>query len=245
MTGVILRKELAQLMRSPATWLVLGVLFILLAWQFIGRIDPWLKMQSELAKLPAAPGVTESLIAPAFNATAWALLLLGPLLAMRLLSEEKRQRTLTLLISAPVSLLHIVLGKFFALLVLLGVIIIFSTLLAASLRLGGALDWGLIAGNVLGLFLFAACIAAFSLFVSALSPHPLMAAIAALLLLFLSTQLPGFISDSKWLPLVSPLYQFEPFNLGVLDAGACVYFVLLTSVFLCFTVAALDRAKRY
>jgi ABC-2 type transport system permease protein len=245
MMRVILRKELSQMTRSPATWLVLGILFVLLAWQFIGRIDPWLALQPELAKLPAAPGVTESLIAPAFNATAWALLLLGPLLAMRLLSEEKRQRTLTLLTSAPISLRQIVLGKFFALLILLGAIIIFSVLLAASLRLGGALDWGLIASNLLGLFLFAAFIAAFSLFVSALSPHPLMAAMAALLLLFLLTQLPGFTGDSKWLPLVSPLYQFEPFNLGVLDFSACIYFVCLTLVFLLFTVGALDRAKRY
>lgn len=245
MTRLILHKELTQMLRSPATWFVLGILFILLAWQFIGRIDPWLALQPELAKLPAAPGVTESLIAPAFNATAWALLLLGPLLAMRLLSEEKRQRTLPLLTSAPISLQQIVLGKFFALLILLGVIIFFSTLLAASLRLGGALDWGLIASNLLGLLLFAAFIAAFSLFVSALSPHPLMAAIAALLVLLLLTQLPGFISDSKWLPLASPLYQFEPFNLGVLDASACVYFALLTGVFLCLTVGALDRAKRY
>jgi ABC-2 type transport system permease protein len=245
MTRVILRKELAQMMRSPSTWLVLGILFVLLAWQFIGRIDPWLALQSELAKLAAAPGVTESLIAPAFNGTAWALLFFGPLLAMRLLSEEKRQRTLTLLTSAPISLWQIVLGKFFALLVVLGAIIFFSALLAASLRLGGALDWGLIAGNLLGLILLAAFIAAFSLFVSALSAHPLMAAMAALLLLLLSTQLPGFISDSTWLPLMSPLYQFEPFNLGVLDASAGIYFVALTGVFLLLSVAALDRAKRY
>jgi ABC-2 type transport system permease protein len=245
MTRVIMRKELMQMLRSPATWLVLGILFILLAWQFIGRIDPWLNLQAELAKLPAAPGVTESLIAPAFNATAWVLLLLGPLFAMRLLSEEKRQRTLTLLTSAPISLWHIVLGKFFALLALLGAIIFFSVLLAASLRLGGALDWGLITANLLGLFLFAAFIAAFSLFMSAQSPHPLMAAIAALLLLLLSTQLPGFMSDSKWLPLLSPLYQFEAFNLGVLDFSAVIYFVLLTWVFLLITVTALERSKRY
>ncbi|MEY4729090.1 MAG: hypothetical protein RL020_248 [Pseudomonadota bacterium] len=245
MTRVILHKELAQMLRAPATWLVLGILFVLLAWQFIGRIDPWLALQPELAKLPAAPGLTESLIAPAFNATAWALLLLGPLLAMRLLSEEKHQRTLTLLTSAPISLRHIVLGKFFALLVLLCAIIFFSAMLAASLHLGGALDWGLIASNLLGLLLLAAFIAAFSLFVSALSPHPLMAAMAALLLLFLLTQLPGFTGDSKWLPLVSPLYQFEPFNLGVIDASACVYFALLTWAFLWLTMTALDRAKRY
>ncbi|MGB8763671.1 MAG: ABC transporter permease subunit [Burkholderiales bacterium] len=243
--SVILRKELALMGRSPALWCVLGILFVLIAWQFIGRIDPWLLLQPELAKLPAAPGVTESVIAPAFNATAWALLLLAPLLAMRLLSEEKRQRTLALLISAPISLRQIVLGKFFSLLVLLGVMVLFSMLLAASLRFGGALDWGLIASNLLGLILFAAFIAAFSLFVSALSLHPLMAAIAALLLLFLLTQLPAFTGDSKWLPLISPLYHFEPFNLGVLDFTACIYFVLLTLVFLLLTVAALDRAKRY
>jgi ABC-2 type transport system permease protein len=245
MTRVIMRKELVLMARSPALWLVFGLLFILLAWQFIGRIDPWLAVQPELAKRAAAPGVTESLIAPAFNATAWAILLLAPLLAMRLLSEEKRQRTLPLLTSAPISAWNIVLGKFFALFAALCVVVMFSVLLATSLRLGGALDWGLIASNIIGLILFAAMLAAFSLFISALSPHPLMAALAALLLLLLLIFAPGVTSESKLLPLISPLYQFEPFNLGVLDISACLYFVLFTLMFLLLTVASLDRAKRY
>jgi ABC-2 type transport system permease protein len=233
------------MLRSPALWLVLGLLFILLAWQFIGRIDPWLALQSELAKRTAAPGVTESLIAPAFNATAWAILLLAPLLAMRLLSEEKRQRTLPLLTSAPISLGQIVLGKFFALLAALSAITLFSFLLAVSLRLGGALDWGLIFSNLIGLLLFAAMLAAFCLFISALSPHPLMAAMAALLVLLLLAFAPGMVSDAKSLALISPLYHFEPFNLGVLDFSASLYFILLTALFLFLTTAALDRAKRY
>lgn len=245
MIGVILRKELALLARSPATWLVLAILFFLLAWQFIGRIDPWLALQPELAKRAAAPGVTESLIAPAFNATAWAILLLAPVFAMRLLSEEKRQRTLPLLTSAPISLWQIVLGKFFALFLTLCVVAAFSFTLTLSLRLGGSLDWGLILSNFIGLILFAAMLGAFSLFVSALSPHPLMAAMTALLLLLLAAFAPGMASEAKSLALVSPLYHFEPFNLGVLDASASLYFVLLTGSFLWLAAAALERAKRY
>ncbi len=245
MISIIARKELSLMLRSPALWGVFGVVFILLAWQFIGRIDPWLALQPELAKRAAAPGVTESLIAPACNATAWAILLLAPLLAMRLLSEEKRQRSLALFTSAPISLAQIVLGKFFALLSSLCAVILFSVLLAVSLRLGGALDWGLIVSNLLGLLLFAAMLAAFCLCISALSAHPLLAAMAGLFILLLVAFTPGMVSDAKSLPLISPLYHFEPFNLGVLDVSAGLYFILLTAVFLLLTAAALDRAKRY
>lgn len=245
MTGVILRKELAHLSRSPATWWVLGLLLLLLAWQFIGRIDPYLALQTEFAKMTTPPGVTESIIAPAFNATAWMLLLLAPILAMRLISEEKRHRTLSLLTSAPISLAQIVLGKFCALWLMLCGVIIFSALLAASLAMGSALDWGLIAANIFGLLLFASAVAAFCLFISSLSAHPLMAALAAYILLLLAALLPVAAMTSKLLPMVSPLYQFEPFNLGVFDAGALTYFILLTGVFLFLTAAALDRARRY
>jgi ABC-2 type transport system permease protein len=245
MISVILRKELAHLSRSTATWWVLGLLLVLLAWQFIGRIDPYLAQQAEQAKMATPLGLTESVIAPAFNATAWMLLLLAPMLAMRLISEEKRHRTLSLLTSAPVSIAHIVLGKFFALLLMLCAVILFSVLLAASLAMGGALDWGLIAANVCGLILFASAVGAFCLFVSSLSAHPLMAALAALILLLLAALLPVAATNSKALQNISPFYQFEPFNLGVIDAGSLAYFMLLTFIFLWLTGAALDRARRH
>ncbi len=245
MTGVILRKDLALLARSPATWLILGALLFLLAWQFIGRMDPYLALQPEFAKMATPPGVTESVIAPAFVATAWMLLLLAPILAMRLISEEKRQRTLTLLTSAPVSIMHLVAGKFFALLLMLGTVIVFAALLAASISMGGPLDWGLIGANIVGLVLFASTIAAFCLFVSSLSSHPLMAALAALVLLMVICFLPATITDNKAIQNISPLFQFESFNFGVLSAGAVTYFITLTILFLCLTAAALDRAKRF
>ena len=61
------------------------------------------------------PGATEIVIAPLFSAAAVVLLMATPMLAMRSIAEERRNRTMTLLISAPVSMTQIVLGKFLGL----------------------------------------------------------------------------------------------------------------------------------
>lgn len=103
-----------------------------------------------------------------------------PLLSMRLLAEERRNHTLTLLISAPVSMTDIVIGKFLGLMVFFLVVITLIVALSISLRLGGALDFGLLLSNTLGLLLLTACFSALGLYISSLTAQPVIAAIGAL-----------------------------------------------------------------
>lgn len=104
-------RELRSMFLSPLAWAVLAVVEAILAFLFLQQLDLFIAFQSQLAMLESPPGVTEVVAMPIFSTAAIVLLLVVPLLTMRLLSEEKRQKTLPLLMSAPISMSEIVLGN--------------------------------------------------------------------------------------------------------------------------------------
>ena len=112
-------KELKGLFASPLAWVVLCVVQIIAGYAFLRRLDDFLQMQPQLANMANAPGATELVAAAVFGTVAALLLFAVPVLAMRLIAEERRNQTMVLLMSAPVSMTEIVLGKFLGLVTLL------------------------------------------------------------------------------------------------------------------------------
>ncbi len=96
----IAARELKGLFLSPMAWSILAVVEFILAYLFLAQIDTYMQYAPQLAGMEAAPGVTDIVVAPLFGNAAVILLLVAPLITMRVLSEEKRNRTLTLLMSA-------------------------------------------------------------------------------------------------------------------------------------------------
>lgn len=153
MIGHIAARELRSLFLSPLAWSILAVVQFILAWLFLGQLDVYIAFQSRIAMMENPPGATEVIVAPLFSSATIILLLVIPLLTMRLVSEERRSRTLPLLFSAPVSMSEIVLGKYLGLLGFLAIMLALITLMPLSLLSIGTLDFGLLASNLLGLLL--------------------------------------------------------------------------------------------
>ena len=237
-------KELKSLFASPAAWVVLALLQLVIAYLFLSQIDAFDAVQSRLLQLANAPGITEIIVAPLFGSVATVLLMAVPLLSMRLLAEEKRNRTLTLLISAPLAMTEIVAGKFLGLLLFLAAVIALPTLMALSLYAGGRLDSGLLLSNVLGALLLAASFASLGLFVSSLTAQPVVAAMGTLgaLLGLWIINLAAAEPDSV-LHYLSVMKHFESFNKGLINSGDIAYFALFTLTFLVLTVRRLDRDR--
>ena len=105
-------RELRSLFLSPLAWVILGILQILLAWKFLSFIEIFFSLQPDLINIKDAPGVTDLVVAPLFDFSKLLLLIVCPLITMRLLSEEKQNGSLKLLLSSPVSMTEIVLGKY-------------------------------------------------------------------------------------------------------------------------------------
>ena len=253
MIFTIAGKELKALFASPLAWLVLTFLQLILAFGFLKRLDDFMLIQPQLIQMPNPPGITELVVAPVFATTAIVLLFAVPLLAMRLIAEERRNQTMVLLISAPLSMTEIVLGKFVGLMAFLLLIIGVTTLMPLSLLLGGGLDFGLLASLVIGSALLAACFAAVGLYASCLTAQPLAAAMIAFslllgMLLAGETAADGLRGRDLQVPaalaqVLSPLKNFEPFAKGMLDSYSVACMLILIAVFLVLTIRRLDAAR--
>ena len=125
-----------------------------------------------------------------FELNPWLLLLLVPALGMKSFSEEIKLGTLALLFSKPLGKLELVIGKFFAMLILLSiglaVTFFYAYLLNGVLQEGSYFDWGVFTGSFLGIFLLAAVFASISLWASTLGNSPFASFFIAFFCCFIS-----------------------------------------------------------
>jgi len=246
-------KDLKSLFTSPVAWVVLTFVQIIVGYGFLKRFDDFLSIQPQLLQLPSPPGFTELVAVPTFSTTAAIMLFAVPLLAMRLIAEERRNQTMVLLTSAPISILDIVLGKFLALMGMMMVILALITLMPLSLSAATHLDYRLIASILLGLSLIAATFSAVSLYISSLTLHPIVAALGAFGALLgmvlvgeqvadnLQTRGPGVIA--AFAQVFSPVKNFEPLGRGMIDTYAIACLLLLAALFLALTVRQLEARR--
>jgi ABC-2 type transport system permease protein len=249
----IAAKELKSLFASPLAWMVLTAVQLITGYAFLKRLDDFLQLQPQLVRLSSPPGVTELVVAPLYATTAIVLLFAAPLLGMRLIAEERRNQTMVLLTSAPISMTQIVIGKFLGLALFLTLIVALVTAMPLSLAGSTSLDYGLLGSLCLGLLLVSAGFAALSLYVSSLTTHPVAAAFgafAALLLMMLMSEAAGDgVRARGWqvpaalAQVFSPLKNFEPLGKGLIDTYAIACSALLVVVFLVLTVRRLDARR--
>ena len=240
----IARKEFRSLFAAPSTWLILGGLQFIFAWFFLARLDAFLQVQAQLAQIANAPGATLAVATPLFATLALVLMMLVPVFTMRLFAEERRNQTLALLMAAPVSGAHIVLGKFLGLLLFLLLIVASGALMVLSLAAGTQLDTGLLLGNALGLLLLAASYAALGLYISSLTAQPVVAAIAAIAALFGLWLVDVSAADTGW-RMLAPTSHFQNFNIGLLNSADLVYFAVFIVCFLLLTIRRLHNNRIY
>ena len=246
MIRLLAMRELRSLFSMPSTWFMLAGLQFIFAWFFLARLDAFLEIQPQLAQLANPPGVTATVAAPVFNTVALLLMMLVPMFTMRLIAEERRSQTFALLLSAPLSGRHIVLGKFLGLMGFLVVLVASVPLMLYTMALGTSLDHGLLLSNMLGLLLLAASYVALGLYVSALTTQPVIAAIGALAAsvgLWLA-DIGATAEDSPW-HAISPFNHFQNFNAGLLDSDDAAFFVLFSLFFLLLAMRRIRNNRIY
>lgn len=239
------RHELRRLFLSPLAWTILAVVQFILAFMFLSYLENFSLLQSQLLGMGGNHGVTEVVVTPLLSTAAIVLLLVVPLVSMRLITEERRNKTLTLLFSAPLSMTEIVLGKYLGLVAFLGLLVALIALMPLSLLLGGGLDLGLFASGLLGLSLLLAGFAAVGLFMSTLTQHQTIAAVSTfgVLLLFWILDWSGQGPDGGVLAYLSLLNHYEPFLKGVFDTRDAVFHIVFITVFLGLSVRRLDMDR--
>lgn len=249
MITVLAQREFRTLFVSPLAWSILAVTQFILAFIFAALVESYLERQPQLMMLENVPGITEQIVAPLYGAAAWLLMMIVPLLTMRLVSEERRNHSLTLLLSAPVSMTEIIIGKFFGILSFLILIILLLSLMPLSLLLAGSLDLGHFVLLLIALILLTASFSALGLFLSTITDQPTVAAIGtygALLLLWIidiGSQNVTSVEASGLLTYLSMLRHFDALARGVFSTVDIAYFILFISLFLVLSIRRLDAER--
>ncbi|NOX43536.1 MAG: ABC transporter permease subunit [Gammaproteobacteria bacterium] len=247
MIFTIAARELRSLFLSPLAWVILAIVQFILTYFFLIYVEQFITLQPSFAQYTNAPGVTEIIVAPLFDTAGIILLLITPILTMRLVSEERRNRTLALLFSAPVSMTEIILGKYLGILVFNFIIILLLTMMPLSLLSGTNLDMGLLMSSFLGLVLLASSFAAIGLYMSALSSQPTIAAISTfgvlLLLWILDAASTTGGESERVISYISILRHFQPMLKGVFSSSDIIYYLLFVSTFLILSIRRLDADR--
>ncbi len=173
-------------------------------------------------------------------------LLTVPVITMRTLAEERRQRTLELLLTAPVTEAQVVVAKYLASLGLIALMLALSSVYALLLGLFGAPEWGPIVSGYVGLLLLGAGLVGVGVFTSALAANQVVAALVSLslFLLFWIIDQFGYLLPDPYNALVTNLslsVHFKPFATGSVylsDAGFFISMALLGNL---LAVRALGR----
>lgn len=235
----IARREITSMFLSPMAWVILAVLQGILGWMFLAQIESYFLMQPQLIQLENTPGVTDVVIAPMFSLAAIILLMVMPLITMRSLAEEKKNKTLTLLMSAPISITQLVLGKFVGLLYFVLILVSMLMLMPLSLYLGTELDHGKLLSIAIGMILLLGSFASIGLYLSSLTDNQTIAAVTtfgALLMLWIIE----WRTEQTVFHYLSILAHHQPLLEGEFNSSDVSYFLLIMILFIGLTIRQLD-----
>jgi ABC-2 type transport system permease protein len=229
----ILKKEITSYLSSLVAYVTIGV-FLLVLGLFL-----WVFPDSSILDYGYAG--LDSL----FSTAPYLFMFLIPAITMRSLAEERKEGTFELLLTRPLTDGQIVLGKFFACVLLVLFALIPTLVYYYSVWVLGTpqgnIDTGAVIGSYIGLFLLGSCFAAIGLFASSVSKNQIIAFTIAVFLSFFFYS--GFDSLSSLLSLQNLGLQhlgitehYESVSRGVLDTRDLGYFVCLSALFIWFTL---------
>ena len=174
-----------------------------------------------------------------------------PILTMKTFSEERKAKTEQLLLTAPVSITAMVLGKFLAAYVIYAACVVFTSFYFVLLAPYATLQVAILLGNVVALLLVGLVFISIGIFVSSLTENQLSAAIGsiAIILGFLGVGiLTNLLPTNFWLRFVldalSIFTRFSTFTSGYFDLASLVYYLSVGGVFIYLTIRVFDR-RRY
>ena len=174
-----------------------------------------------------------------------------PILTMKSFSEERKAKTEQLLLTAPVSIPAMVIGKFLAAYSMFAMAAVFSSLYFLLLIPYGTVEVATLLGNLIALLLVGMVFISIGLFVSSLTENQLSAAVGtiAIILALLGISLASSLIPTEYairfvLDALSVYTRFQTFTSGYFDLPSLIYYLSVSALFLYFTFRVYDR-RRY
>ncbi|MCD7922424.1 MAG: Gldg family protein [Clostridiales bacterium] len=190
-------------------------------------------------------------IAYSISAVTFIFLIIIPILTMRSMAEDRRTKTDQLLYTAPISIPRVILGKFFAMVIIFSIGIAFVCLCPLIMSCFGTVPYAQSYTAILGVWLFGLLAIAIGLFLSAVTESQVIAAVLSFGVLFLGymmDSITSMISSSgniltKILNCLAIAVPMDNFTNGILDVTGIVYYVSGTILFLFFTCQLVQKYR--
>jgi len=245
MISIITKNECKRILYTPTAWILFAVAFFVLGLLMLILLNNFYsELQEKLAGLKQAPGLTDLVIAPYMFWVSVVGILIVPLFAVRCFTEERHIGSHLLLSSAPIHAIQIVLGKFFALVVIASLYLLISSCFALILGYFTPIDYGKTAAAFLAAFLFINSFNAAALYIANLTKVPIVAtaSIIGFLLLMVMLHMSGSAtaSSSELFLYLSNIPHLASLLTGSIDTSNIAYFILFTVLFLTLSVRRLN-----
>ncbi len=231
----IFKREFKSYFTTPIGYVVMAILIA-----FSGYFFYWYNLYGASISLTSVYTQLFSIV----------MLIVLPVLTMRSFSEEKRQRTDQALLTAPVSLTGIVLGKFLAAILLFALALCITFVYAIVIATQVTPDWMVILGNYFGLLLLSGMVIAAGLLFSSLTESQFIAALITFAFSFALTMIDSvasLFSSAEWLSaavsFLSVYTRYSNFTQGLINYDNVFFFLSMQALFLFLTVRALDRKR--
>lgn len=193
--------------------------------------------------------MASSNIVPLFMNMQMLLMLLIPLLTMRLFSEEFKQKTDQMILTAPLKLSSIVMGKFLAALGVFLISLAFTLLWVVVVTLYGTVPVASVVGNYVAIILAASMFISIGVFVSVLTENQLIAAVLSFAVFFGLYLLDYAVSAidiqgvKEVISYLSVYVRFTSFTRGIFFMSDAVFYLCITIAFLFLSVRVLERKQ--
>lgn len=171
----IARKELKSMFASPMGWIILAIMQLVIGSYYTLSFNQYFEIIAHQGMLPERMGMTQFMCEGVFGVTAILLVFIVPLISMRLISDEHKGHTMAFLMSAPISMTEVVMGKFIGLAVYLSLLVISIITMISLLAIWTDIDTGYLFTNALGLWLLMLTASAIGLFCSSLTSEAIIA----------------------------------------------------------------------
>ena len=229
----IMKRELLSYFTSP-----LGYVFVAVFYLFSGIFLYLFTLYSQSADMSSV-----------YIGMFFVMLIMIPILTMRLMAEENRQKTDQLLLTSPVSLTRLVLGKFLSAFSILVMCVLIFVVYGIVLSCFVDMNWAIIWGNIVGMLLLGALCVSSGLFVSTLTENQMIAAVGSIGLNIAFILVDSFASVMPVKFLQDVFYslsfysRYNEFTLGIFSLSNVFFFVSVAFVFLFLTVRVLEKRR--
>lgn len=229
----IAKRELKSYFASPIGYVCVGVLLMLYGYYFYQVL--MLRSSSYISSVYSTMFI-------------WSMMII-PIITMRTFSEEMRNKTDQALLTAPVGVTSIVMGKFVAAFAVFGIATAGSLIPDIVIGLFSAPSWPLIFGDFFGALLYGAGMIAIGIFISSLTQSQIVAAIGTFgisILLLVIDQLSSVVTSQiaqKLIGWISFNARYVPFTKGVFDISSIVFFLSVIAVFVFLTARKLESRR--